>query len=211
MVVGASHYCEHFTQEHGCSKECPFYGKYRFRDNDDRWYFGKRCEQFTKVVIERYRQQVGGSNERSWFGTFSRFYNLFFTGGNPSHEARVRLIDHIVSTEYLQGAEGSGATANDEVAMAADRNYKELELSVSRLKPDVLIFWGRRAWPEVCRRCGITDGEKDIQCATIGGVNLQLVRVPHPRAFGRGGLNKDHFHRQLEDVGIKLIDLPLPG
>jgi len=206
MVVGASHYCEHFTLGHGCSKGCPFYGKYRFRDNDDRWFFGKKCERFTKVVVERYRQWFGERNERYWFRTFSRFYNLFFSGDKPSHEDRVWILDHVACTEYVQGAEGKDSKANDARAMSADRNFTELEKSVSLLKPDVLIFWGPRAWREVCRRCGIKDATPDIQCATLGGRRVTLVRIPHPSAYGRGGIDREYFHNQLEDVGVHLVE-----
>lgn len=204
MVVGASHYCEHFHSEHGCSKACAHFGNYRFSCRDRSMFFGNRCELFTQIVVERYCKWIGDKEQRKWFRTFTRFYNSFFKGGKATHKARVRLIDHIAITEYVQGAEGREPTDNDGLAMSSDRNFIELEKTVSLLRPDVLIFWGKRAWREVCRRCGIGDIEPEIQHVTLGGMNVTIVRIVHPVAYG---FKRAHVQKQLTDVGIKILAL----
>ena len=208
MVIGASHYCEYYTLEAGCSDKCPHYGKYRFH-NDDKWYFGKKCERFTEIVIERYRAQFGGKGEKNWFRTFSRFYNLFFDikSRMPNHEECKCLLDHIVHTEYLQGAEGDNPKAHNMIEMTANRNFDEFTKTVVRYEPNIIFFWGPRAWNEVCRCCDIDARASDIQSALIGGVKVQLARVPHPSAYGRGGLKKERFQAQLKELGVKLIEL----
>ena len=208
MVVGASHYCEHYTSAAGCSNKCPHYGNYRFH-NDNKWYFGKKCERFTEIVIERYRAQFGGKGEKNWFRTFSRFYNLFFNieSRMPNHEDRMRLLDHIVHTEYLQGAEGDNPKAHNMIEMTANRNFDEFAKMVACYKPNIVFFWGPRAWEELCRCCDINDRASDIHSALIGGIKVQLARVPHPSAYGRGGLKKEHFQNQLKELGVKLVEL----
>lgn len=206
LVVGASHYCkDHFNHESGCSKHCKGFGKYHFCCDGRDLYFGKRCENFTQVVYERYRERIGNKKDGNWFRTFSRFLNSFFCGGTPSHAERVRLLDHIACTEYMQGAEGDGPTARDDVAMAVERNFTELEKSIKLLKPDVIVFWGPRAWNVVCRRCGITNPMPDVQCAMIGARRVTIIRTPHPSAFGKNGFHRENVCKQLKGVGVNLI------
>lgn len=202
MVVGASHYCEHFHSEHGCSKACAHFGNYRFSCRDRSMFFGNRCELFTQIVVERYCKWIGDKEQRKWFRTFTRFYNSFFKGGKATHKARVRLIEHIVVTEYVQGAEGRTRTDNDSLAMSSDRNFKELEKAVSLLRPDVLLLWGKRAWREVCRQCGIDDVEPEIQSVMIGVRKVRIVRVAHPASFE---FYRERIQKLLTDVGIQIL------
>ena len=207
LIVGASHYCKaHFNHANGCSKCCKGFGKYHFRCGGRDLYFGKQCEKFTQVVYERYRERLGNKEDCYWFRTFSRFYNSFFWEGSPSHAERVRLLDHIACTEYMQGVEGDGPTARNDAAMADERNFMELEKLIKQLKPDVVVFWGPRAWNVVCRRSGITDSMPDVQCATIGSRRVTLIRTPHPSAFGKNGFHREDFRKQLKRAGVNLIE-----
>lgn len=205
MVVGASHYCkDHFKVETGCSEKCRGYGKRRQPDSNKVWNFGRRCERFTQVVYECYRKYGG----EYWFGTFTRFYNSFFDGDGegPSHSDRIKLLDHMVCTEYMQGVEGGGPHSNDDAEMAADRNFIELEKVVAEQKPDVIIFWGPRVWKEVCRHCKTDDSGPDIQFTKIGGRQVKIVRTPHPSAYGKRGFDRKHFQDQLKEVDVKLVE-----
>ena len=59
MILGASHYCEHFCREKGCGPACAHYGKYYLELNGgERLYFGDCCERFTEIVYERYRNRL---------------------------------------------------------------------------------------------------------------------------------------------------------
>ena len=206
MVVGASHYCEYFEHAVGCNALCAHFGKYHFAYKGGELYFGKRCERFSNVVLERYRKQIGEPDERRWFRTFSRFYNAFFGNAVP-HEMRVALMDLMVSTEYVQGAEVRGPNGNSREAMGADRTFEEFKESVAELKPEVIIFWGPRAWHEVCKRLDGVDEKADILYVTLDKRQLTLVRVPHPAS---SKFNRNHFQMQLKSVGIcadKLVNL----
>ena len=198
MVVGASHYCEHLEPTIGCNACCDHFGKYRFHKTGDEWYFGERCERFSHIVLERYRRWEGEKDERRWFGTFLKFYNAFFPSP-VSHETRKLLMDLMVSTEYVQGAEVSGPNGNSRVAMSSDRNFDEFKNTVDRLKPDVVIFWGPRAWHEVCSRLGEVNEKDDILHVTLNNRKLTLLRVPHPSS---SAFKRDHFREQLKCVGI---------
>ncbi len=201
MVVGASHYCEHYTVEKGCSDKCPHYGNYRFHD-DNQWFFGKKCERFTEIVIERYRKRHGGKGERNWFRTFSSFYNSFFMNKPSRHEDRIRILDHIVHTEYLQGAEGANNSVNNKNEMKSDRNFVEFSKMIATYKPDVVLFWGPRAWREASRRCDVNDMTPDIISVHLEGVDVKLVHVCHPSR----GFKRARFQAQLNELGIRLIE-----
>ena len=206
MVVGASHYCEHFEHVVGCNALCAHFGKYYFAYKGGELFFGKRCERFSHVVLERYRKQIGEPDERRWFRTFSRFYNAFFPAP-VSHETRIALMDSMISTEYVQGAEARGPNGNNREAMGSDRNFKVFRNTISELKPEVIIFWGPRAWHEVCKRLDGVDEKADILYVTLDKRQLTLVRVPHPAS---SKFNHNHFQMQLKSVGIcadKLVNL----
>ena len=198
MVVGASHYCEHFESAVGCNALCAHFGKYRFVYKDGELFFGKRCERFSNVVLERYRKQIGEPDERRWFRTFSKFYNAFFAAP-VSHETRIDLMDLMVSTEYVQGAEVRGPSGNSREAMGADRNFEVFKKTIAELKPEVIIFWGPRAWHEVCKRLGGVDEKNDVLRVTLDKRQLTLVRVPHPAS---SAFRRERFREQLKLVGI---------
>ena len=198
MVVGASHYCEHFEHVVGCNALCAHFGKYYFAYKGGELFFGKRCERFSHVVLERYRKQIGEPDERRWFRTFSRFYNAFFPA-SVSHETRIALMDSMISTEYMQGAEARGPNGNNWEAMGSDRNFKVFRNTISELKPEVIIFWGPRAWHEVCKRLDGVDEKADILHVTLDKRKLTLVRVPHPAS---SKFSRNHFQMQLKSVGI---------
>ena len=202
MVIGASHYCEHYTSAAGCSNKCPHFGRYCFH-NDNQWYFGEKCERFTEIVIERYRTWFGGKGEKNWFRTFSSFYNSFFMKYPPSHENRKRLLDHIIHTEYLQGVEGFNSYINNKNEMQADRNFVEFSKVVATYKPEVVLFWGPRGWREACKRCDVKDMSSDIISVHIEGVEVKLVHVCHPAR----GFKRERFQAQLKELGVKLIEL----
>ena len=206
MVVGASHYCEHFEHAVGCNALCAHFGKYHFVYKGGELFFGNRCERFSHVVLERYRKQIGAPDERRWFRTFSKFYNAFFDNAVP-HETRIALMDLMVSTEYVQGAELRGPNGNSREAMETDRNFDVFRDAVAEFKPEVIIFWGPRAWHEVCKRLDRVDEKDDIVYVTLDKSKLTLVRVPHPAS---SRFNRERFREQLESVGIyadKLISL----
>jgi len=198
MVVGASHYCEHFEHAVGCNALCAHFGKYHFAYKGGELFFGKRCERFSHVVLERYRRRLGEPDERRWFRTFSKFYNAFFGNAVP-HKTRIALIDLMVSTEYVQGAEVRGPNGNSREAMEADRNFEVFRNTIAELKPEVIIFWGPRAWHEVCKRMNGADEKADILHVTLDKRKLTLVRVPHPAS---STFNRNIFQVQLKSVGI---------
>ena len=198
MVVGASHYCEHFEHAVGCNALCAHFGKYHFAYKGGELYFGKRCERFSNVVLERYRKQIGEPDERRWFRTFSKFYNAFFSA-SVSHETRIALMDLLVSTEYVQGAEVRGPNGNSRDAMGADRNFEVFRKIIADLKPEVIIFWGPRAWHEVCKRLDGVNEKDDMLRIVLDKRKLTLVRVPHPSS---SKFNCNHFQMQLKSVGI---------
>ncbi|MBR0506471.1 MAG: hypothetical protein IJJ84_13800 [Kiritimatiellae bacterium] len=199
MVVGASHYCEHFEQVVGCNALCAHFGKYHFAYKGGELFFGKRCERFSHVVLERYRKQIGETDERRWFRTFSKFYNAFFPV-SVSHETRIALMDLMVSTEYVQGAEVRGPNGNCREAMGSDRNFEVFRNTISELKPEVIIFWGPRAWYEICKRLDVVDKKADILHIMLDKRKLTLMRVPHPAS---SKFNRNHFQKQLKSVGIR--------
>ena len=198
MVVGASHYCEHFEPTIGCNALCEHFGKYYVACEGKELYFGKRCERFSYVVLERYRKQIGNPDERRWFRTFSKFYNAFFPSHIP-HKARIALMDLTVSAEYVQGAEVRGPNGSSSEAMASDRNFYEFKKTVVKLKPEVVIFWGARSWHEVCKRISVANEKDDILHVVLDRRKLTLLRVPHPSS---SVFNRGHFREQLKCVGI---------
>ena len=198
MIVGASHYCEHFESAIGCNALCEHFGKYYFACEGEKLYFGGRCERFSHVVLERYRKRIGKPSERRWFGTFSKFFNAFFPSPVP-HEIRTALMNLIASAEYMQGAEGRGPNGKNREAMCADRNFETFKEMIAELKPEVIIFWGPRAWCEVCKRTDGAAEKDDILHVALNKHKVTLVRVPHPSS---SAFKRDHFREQLECVGI---------
>ena len=208
MILGASHYCEHFCWDKGCGPSCAHYGKYHLKlIGGERLYFGKRCERFTEIVYERYCKRMKVPRKPSdrkrpdgWMGTFSRFYNSFFKVGNPTDEERTRLLGHLVCTEYVQGSEAKEWKEHNDKLMKAQRNFDELTGQVKRLKPDVIIVWGPRAWREICARAGI-DCRKEKSKVVLGGHQVELLNTPHPAA----SVKRSEFQRRLRSAGIVLL------
>ena len=216
MILGASHYCEHFCWDKGCGPSCAHYGKYHLElIGGESLYFGKRCERFTEIVYGRYRNRLkvprkpsDRKRPDSWMGTFSRFYNSFFKDGNPSDKVRNRLLDHLVCTEYVQGAEARKNDENNGELMKAQRNFDELVKTIKRFKPDVIIAWGARVWNGICDK--IFDMSKiDVRDSvmvemSIGGCQVKIVNAPHPSSWGKNGFDRAEFQGLLQWAGIKL-------
>lgn len=212
MVLGASNYCEHFDPAIGCGPSCKKYGKYHLVAEGPSGrceeYFGRRCECFTEIVYERYRRRLRVSGLRNdWMRTFFRFYNAFFVGGNPSDAVRCQLLDHLVCTEYVQGAEAGGWSVNSAEAMASDRNFKELVKEVKDLEPDVIIVWGPRVWNEICRQAGFSEHASVMLDMVLGGHRVKMLRVPHPSSYGKNGFRREAFQGLLEKCGVRLLSV----
>ncbi len=216
MVLGASHYCEHYEDEKGCGKACAHYGKYHLKlVGGERLYFGDCCERFTEIVYARYRSRLkvpkvtGKKNPNAWTGTFSRFYNSFFKDGNPSDKVRNRLLDHLVCTEYVQGAEARKSNENNGKLMKAQRNFDELVKTVKQFKPDVIIAWGPRAWEGLCQ--GIQNDANsnvvDEKHVSLAGCCVTVIRTQHPSSWGKNGFDREEFQRRLQLAGIKLCSV----
>ena len=204
MIIGASHYCEHFRWEKGCGQNCAYYGKYHLKviGRELPLHFGSCCERFTEIVYERYRNwlKVPDKGKNRWMGTLTRFYNAFFVEGNPTDEARNRLLKYLVCTEYVQGSEAKEWKEHNDTLMTAQRNFDELSRQVRRLKPDVIIVWGPRVWQEICKRTGV-DSRKESAKAVLGGRQVELLNTPHPSA----SVKRTEFQRRLRSVGIALL------
>lgn len=205
LVVGASHYCEHYNSKTGCGENCVCYGNYRMTIGGRELYCGRSCERFTAMVYERYRNRLGMRNERRWMRTLSRFYNSFFEGGNPTDEERNSLLDHLVCTEYVQGAEAKVGEQNNPLLMEAVRNFDELVRCVERVKPEVVVFWGSRVWREVCRHLRISETYAVKLEIELGGNQVTLIRVSHPSSRGRNGFNRTEFAQLLKSSGVRLL------
>ena len=108
-------------------------------------------------------------------------------------------MDLMVSAEYVQGAEVRGPNGNSREAMGADRNFEVFKETVAELKPEIIIFWGPRAWHEVCKRLDGVDEKADILHIILDKRKLILVRVPHPAS---SKFKRDVFQAQLKSVGI---------
>lgn len=214
MILGASHYCEHFCWDKGCGPSCAHYGKYHLElIGGESLYFGKRCERFTEIVYGRYRNRLkvprkpsDRKRPDSWMGTFSRFYNSFFKDGNPSDKVRNRLLDHLVCTEYVQGAEARKNDENNGELMKAQRNFDELKKQVIQLKPEVIIAWGPRAWDGLCKgiQNDVNSNVMDEKQVSLGGCCVKVIRTQHPSSWGKNGFDREVFQRQLQLAGIKL-------
>ncbi len=213
MVLGTSNYCEHYKDEKGCGEACAHYGKYYLHvvGRKDPLYFGARCEKFSEIVYMRYCNRLkepkltDGKDPNAWMRTFSRFFNSFFVDGNPSDKVRNQLLDHIVCTEYVQGAEADKGSKNSKELMESDRNYHEFVKQVKLWKPDVVIVWGKRVWREVCRRIGIVGKGAVMKEVSFDGCLVKLLTIPHPSSYGSTGFQRKEFQRLLKRAEVKLL------
>ena len=219
MVVGASHYCkEHYSKENGCSSRCSHYWK-RYVwivGTMEPLYFGCGCKRFTESIFKCYRgrlkvqTETGEKCSNGWMGTFSRFYNSFFCDGNPSVATRNRLLDYLVCTEYMQGAESSSPYEHNDEMMGGRRNYEEFVKQVERLKPDVVIVWGARVWKTLCKwtATAYKDMPFDKKTMTLGIHKAEVIRIPHPASrHDKCRFDREEFQEVLKSAQVKLLSV----
>ena len=203
MVVGASHYCGEFDKRVGCTSECKCYGKlcamYRDRSKKIReQHFGNGCQLFTKNVVERYLCGDSSNGDGGWKRTYTKFLKSLFKNREASTDDCRKLVEHLVFTEYLQGAEGRNASEKNDDAFADDRHYEALMENVTSHRPDVAIIWGDRVWPQITKRCNGTILSLSRCESVIDGHKVQFVKIAHP---SRRGYYKTEPQSQFEEAG----------
>ena len=207
MVVGASHYCGEFDKRVGCTSECKCYGKLsaRYRDRSKKireQYFGTSCQLFTKNVVERYLCGDSSNGDGGWKRTYTKFLKSLFKNREASPDECKKLAEHLVFTEYLQGAEGRDASEKNDEAFKNVSHYDALKENIAKHHPDVAIIWGDRVWPQIMKHCNGTILSPTRCESVIVGHKVQFVKVAHP---SRRGYYKTEPQSQFEAAGMKLI------
>ena len=185
MVVGASHYCEHFDKQTMCTAECKSYGKYR---NICGQHFGERCEKFTINVVRRYLGRDASHKDSGWKRTLTKFLKTLFEGFKATSNDCRKLLEHLVFAEYLQGAEGKNSSDKNVFLFEDVRHYEALLANISNCRPDVVIVWGSRVRRQIEQRpCG----------------DVPFVMIPHP---AWPGYYRSEPQKQLVLAGIRLVN-----
>ncbi len=200
MVVGASHYCGEFDCQAKCTSQCKSFGKYR---NSCGQYFGEQCQLFTINVIRRYVGKDASSGDGGWKRTYTKFLKSLFLNCNASIEDCRKLVEHLVFTEYLQGAEGKDQSDKNDLLFDDPRHYEALAEKIQVFRPDVAIVWGGRAWKSILKFGNGLSLSKDRLEANIGDCKVEFVTIPHPS-------QRSYYAQQPQsrfvEAGIRLVD-----
>ena len=208
MVVGASHYCGKFDKQTGCTSECKHFGNLteRYRDRSKKireQYFGPCCQLFTKNVVERYLYGDSSNGDGGWKRTYTKFLKSLFKNRDASAGDCRKLVEHLVFTEYLQGAEGKDQSDKNDLLFDDPRHYEALAEKIQVFRPDVAIVWGGRAWKSILKFGNGLSLSKDRLEANIGDCKVEFVTIPHP---SQRNYYAQQPQSQFVEVGIRLVD-----
>ena len=168
LILGESHYCEHF-------KECEVCGK---QSNN-------KCKEpnFTKDVLKRYLNYKKGDDEfEDWMRTFTRFTNVLLEE-QLDNETLINFWDSVIFYNYVQSStEGPRkALPNQQFEESKDAFIEVLE----EYKPDLILVWGQRLWDKldngrVGKEIIIDDKNGNFYYYKISNKEIPAYSIYHP-------------------------------
>ena len=185
LIVGASHYCEHFTE---CS-ECGIVAK------------DESCHDFTIDVVDKY---LNDDIRSGWMKTFTTFVNSVF-GYTVNSGDLYKFFQSIVFVNYLQKAEGNSGQVKNTGWLYNKQNADAFKQTITEFIPDVVIIWGARVWnalpwSDLSIDTTIQSSENIKRC-NLRGITFILIKVHHPSV----GYSRNVHHLLFKQNGISIV------
>lgn len=181
LVVGASHYCRHFSE---CDANCGVRAK------------DEKCAGFTNDVIDTY---LYVDESMGWKKTYTAFVNSVF-GHHTDFEERCRFFQSVVFVNYLQRAEGEKGYEKHDQWFRDIQNADAFKQTIMEYAPDVIVVWGTRVWNALPWNDFIIDhafSTGEVKKCSWQGNAFTLLKVRHP-SIGYSRAKHYHLFQQNE-------------